>query len=345
MPRGSTSAENDVRVEPLEPEKCFQSVDEIEVALSRGFLRCAPAQWFPGLAAQWLPLSHSLVVELKVLEVKPELRVQSGIRTKACFEGTIDGDPLVLVLDEQSSRVLGDVMAPAATAHARSVMLEYLSRRIMTSFALSWSGAEASVFKFRSASSVLDFDYAGAIKLVVQVNNEVCSLWFLLGRRMVNVIDGLWRRQLVSQTKASDAEQECWVEIAQLAVPPAHVAQYVKPGTLIDLETPVSDKGVLRRKDGRASAIRICSAGGNLAIEMQGASSGMPPAGAGVTRLGVSLGRLTLDSSTLIEIQQAGALWDTGSPLGNSVFIVINGEKVAQGTLAVYQGRFAVQVR
>jgi len=41
---------------------------------------------------------------------------------------------------------------------------------------------------------------------------------------------------------------------------------------------------------------------------------------------------------------QVGAQWDTGAALSNRVILSINGEKVGEASLGLFEGRFAITV-
>ncbi len=329
-----------------EPEKHLRQVTFAEVEYSRGFLRCAPQQWFPSLAAQWLPLSHALVIELRVPEVKCLLSIPGDATPRIAFQGTVDGETVALLMDERAAHVILNSASPDGFDAANSIILEYLSRRLLTSLSLSWTASENSVFKFGNLVDPAAVKGSGVVKVSVCLNNEICSIWFSLGPRMVERMDGLWRRQLVSQsTRNTEADGEYLIELTQLGVPPAQVAQYVRSGAVVDLEVPIGDRGVLRRKDGFLLPVRLCGVEGELALEPHQQASTPPSIGSGMTRVSVCFGRVLIDSAAFTELQQPGAMWNTRIPLSDNLQMIINGEKIADVLLGIYQGRFAVQVK
>ena len=343
MTRGSESTEY-VSLVRWDPGQQLQRLSPEDVEYSRGFLRCAPQQWFRGLGAQWLPLSHSLVVELRMQETKCLLAVPHDVAPRIAFEGKMDEESVVLLLENRAAEVILNAAAPDGVDAAHSVILEYLARRILTSLALSWTSGESSIFRFHGLIDSATAQGAGAVKLSMQLNNEVCTLWFLIGPSMVRRMDGLWRRQLLSRSRPSEGEGDYILELAQLGVPPAQVAQYVRTGAVIDLETPLTDRAVLRRKEG-AIAVRLAGVGDQLALEFQPGANPAPAVGAGMTRVSISFGKVRLDAASLTELQQPGAVWNTGLALSDNLQMIINGERVANVVLGIYQGRFAVQVK
>ena len=343
MARESGSAGN-VNVTPWNPAKALRAFEDNEVNLSRGFLRCTPQQWFPGLAAQWLPLSHALSVELKVLEIKKLLEIMPTIKLSAGYHASLDTEQVALLLDEHAATVLVSAFSPDGTDKANDVVLEYLARRTLGSLALSWSGYESSSFSFRSSIDPYSMEFPGYVQAHLRVNNESCSVWFGLGQGLVDRIDGLWRRQVRLRSKGNESSGEYTVELAQLGVPPSMLTQYVKSGTVIDLETVASDKAFLRNDSEQIMNCRLFRVKSKFGIELLQGPAGVPSVPKGTTRLSISLGKVKIATEDMAEILQPRALWESELSLTDHVEMVINGEKVASAQLGIYEGRFALTV-
>ncbi|NMC63802.1 MAG: hypothetical protein GYA55_11620 [SAR324 cluster bacterium] len=330
---------------PWNPENYLKKCTRIEVAYSRGFLQCMPQHWFPGLAAQWLPLFHALGVDFHILGVKTTLSLPADLSFKCGYKGEIEGEPLVLYLDKHAVRAIQDSVSPNGIDVANSIIIEYLARRILGSFAFSWTASEFTALKYQSMVDSSGPEGIGFVKLSIRINSDACDLWFCLGSKVVDRMDGLWRRQLLTRSKTEIKEEDFIIEIAQLGVEPTAIAKYVRSGTPIDLETIASDRALLRSKNGDAIPIRLVDMDGELAIELNESNSAPMSVSPGTTRLSISLGRLSMDANLLSELRQPGALWSTGLSLSDQTQIVINNEKVADASLGVYQGRFAVNVK
>lgn len=326
---------------PWDPDRHLRKVDATEARLSRGFLRSKPERWFPSLAAQWLPLAHSLGVEVKLGEVKPIMRVPSSIELGYC--ASADAEPMALFFDRDVSSIL-DAVTPGAFPEAREVILEYLARRLLSSLALSWSGPESSVVQFEPTSQALSVPYVAAVKLGVLVNGEASTIWIALGRRLVERFDGLWRRQVHSTAKQGEGPLSARIEISQLAVPPAMLVDYTRSGTVIDLEIPMGDTAIIRGQGKSLYLGRLCNVGGVFGVETLPGPAASPALPEGTTRLSIELGGATLELSTVAELAQPGAILETQIPLSDRVQMVINGERVAEAHLCSYEGRFAVSV-
>lgn len=326
---------------PWDPTRVLRRIDAGEVRLSRGFLRSRPERWFPAFPTHWLPLAHSLGVEFKVTEVRPMMTVPRGLQSG--FACSVDGEPFAILLDETSTSVFLDTVAPGASGAGQEIVGEYLARRLLVSLEASWSGPESAVVRFESEKDPFAVPVQGAVKVSVEVHGSSGTVWIALGRMLVDRLDGLWRRQLRS-TRAADETAELQIEVAQLAVPPAALVEYVRSGTVIDLDTPAGDQVLVRVEGKPWLPARLSEVEGRFALEMLAGPTQAPVMPDGTTRMSICLLTRTVDSQVLGELSQTGALWDTGLPLGDTVEMVINGEKVAEATLGTFEGRFAITV-
>lgn len=335
--------EDVLALQPWDPARYVRRLEPRDVKLSRGFLRCRPERWFPGFGTQWLPLAHSLSLELQVVEVKPVMALPSDLTHG--FVGLVDGEQIGIAFDDHAEELFVDGVSPGAMDSARSVIAEYLARRLLSCLATSWSGPESSVVKFDSGAELSSVTTEAGIKFVVMVNGVQGSMWLALGPKLVQRLDGLWRRQVHSSYKPVEPNADLHIEAAQLAVPPSMLADYMRTGTVIDLEVLVSDAVTLRMGNKPWLPARICAAQNNLAFEILPGPVAAPGLPEGTTRLAIEFGKVALKPAELAEVSQVGAIWDTGIALTNNVNLVIKGETVARAFLCTYEGRFAINVK
>jgi len=333
--------ENRAALTVWDPVRSLCSVAAEQVRYSRGFLRCRPEKWFPGFAMQWLPLMHSLGIELKFCEIKPLIQTPGQAFG---FAGTVDGEPLGMVLDEDSVEILLEAVAPAARSKIRRVVLEYLARRLLTSLAISWSGPESSTVQFDTELDVQQIRASGAVKMVLSANGQQAMVWLMLGPVLVDKLDGLWRRQLHATSRQSHEAVDVHLEFAHLTVPPALLATYLKPGTTVDLEVPVSDAVLMVSASRPLMTGRLLRCGDYFAIESSNDPLPVFQWPIGTTRLAVELGQMHWEGTLVREMSQPGAMCDTGIQIGDRVSMTINGEQVAEAVLRTYQGRLVVSV-
>lgn len=339
---GQTGEKKQVTLSAWDPARLLRRFDTAEVRYSRGFLRCRPEKWFPGFGMQWMPLAHSLGVELKLVEAKPVIGVPRGFHMG--FVGSIDDEPVGLFLDEEAATALHEAVVPGAAATAREVVCEYLARRLLTSLAISWSGPESSLVRFEPDMNPHNMREVGAVKLTAALNGNQVVVWILVGKIVVEKMDGLWRRQLHSTSGQSAGPLDIHLEVAHLTVPPSILSDYLKPGVTFDLEVPVSDTITLVSEKQPWLPARLAAVDGHFAIETLPGPAAAPGLPAGTTRLSFEFGVVNFDPLLAAEMSQPGAVYDTGIALSERVQIVVNGEQAGEAVLRTYQNRFVVTV-
>lgn len=344
---GDSSQESESgAVQRWDPARLLRRSDPAEARLSRGFLRCAPAKWFPGFATQWLPLAHSLGVEMRFIEARPQMTLPTGYAE--AFRGLVDEEPIAICIDDPSVRVVLEALSPRATKAASAIALEYIARRFLASLSLAWTGPESSVVKFDRPIDPYEVTGHAAVKCVFQLTTGQVVLWLVLGPALVERLDWLWRRQIQSTAqgagRATEKVTQLSLEVAQLAVPPALLGDYMRPQTVVDLETAITDLVVVRQGQRGIFPARAVNIGGNLGFEVLPGPVPSFTLPEGTTRVAVQLATFQVDGSGLAELGQVGALHDTGIKLSDLVQIVINGEQVAKAHLCTYEGRFAISI-
>lgn len=326
-----------------EPRGALRRIPSAEAALSRGFLRCRPERWFPGFAARWLPLIHALGVEVKLNEIKPLLARPP--RGDVAFVGSFGGEDILVAMDKASAAGLADELIPGANPKAAGVALEYLFRRFIASLAMSWSaGGGVSVGMSRTVPPE-SVSIAGSIRLGISVNTTPVEVWVGLGPKMVEMLDGLWRRQVHSLSKAAPGEVALRLEVGQLGVPPQMLSDYLVKGTVIDLEIKATEMVTIKVGQKLWMPARLIDVDGLYGCEMTPGALAVPSIAEGATQLCVELGVVSIDGAKMPELAQAGAILMSQIPTTGSVDLVINGEKVGAARLCVYEGRFAIEVQ
>ncbi len=341
--RNAASGEGTSSVQLWDPRKLIRRMETHECALARGFLRCRPEKWFPGFSSHWLPITHSLGCEARISEVKPVAYPPQGCDVQ--FVGSVDGEQLLIALDQESVRAVCEEVVPGSQGAGTDVVLEYLVRRLLSSLALSWSGPESSVVRFEPAANPATVSIAGTVKVGFVVNTAAFTVWIGLGRNLVHKLDGLWRRQIQASARVPAGNSLVSLELAQLGVPPQMLSDYLKKGTVIDLEVRASDSVTLRIGSRPWMPARLVDINGKFGCEMAPGALSTPAVPEGTTRLSVSLGNLTLDAAMMAELSQGGAVLTTEIPVQERVVLIINDDKVGEARLCVYEGRFAIEVQ
>jgi flagellar motor switch/type III secretory pathway protein FliN len=289
-----------------------------------------------------LPIAHSLGIELKLNEAKPGTALPKGLATG--FACSVDDEPLGIYLDDISTNVVLEALVPGGSPQAIRVVGEYLARRLLVSLESSWSGPESAVVRFESERHPFELEPQGVVKLSFEIQRNVATVWVAMGRSLVDRLDSLWRRQIRSASRMSEGQGDVHLEIAQIAVPPATLVDYLKPGSVIDLETPVSDAVVVHFAGKPYMPGRLGEVQGKLGFEILPGPVPSTSIPEGTTRLSVASAIFRMEGAQMSELSQPGAAWDTGISLGDVVAVVINGGKVAEARLCVFEGRLAISI-
>lgn len=341
--RGQVSADANGDVESWDPRTVLRAMDPREAGLANGFLRCHPERWCPGFSERWTPFVSTLGCEVRVSEVKPSLLVPDD--SALCFQGALERDPIVIAIDERSAQKIAEEIVPRVGqgAHAQ-LILDYIVQRFIAVLGMCQIVSESAGIKYLGRCEPRDVPIVASVKLTFSVHSTACSLTIGLGQELVERMDKLWRRQVHSSNRNSTAEGQLRFELAQLGVPPQMLSEYLTKGTVIDLETRVSDAVTLRLGHKLFMPARLVDLGGKLACQT---IQGVPPnvtIPEGTSRLSIEIASLPVDAATISELAQVGAVAATDVPVSDSVSLSINQERVAEARLCVYQGRYAVEV-
>ena len=338
------SAGSEAQVEPWEPRGFLRAIDYREARLTNGFLRCHPERWFPGFAERWAPLISTLGCELRMGEIKPTLSIPDD--SWLCFRGTLEDEAIVVAIDRQTAELVIQEVVPNVSGSLQTdLVIEYLIQRFMAILGMSQTASEtAGALIFNGRCSPSEVSLMAAVKLSFSLNSTPCSVAVALGQEAVERMDRLWRRQVHSSIRTSQESGALRFEIAQLGVPPQLLSEYVTKGTIVDLEVAASDALTLRLGSKLFMPARMIQIDGKLGCQIVSGSATNLPVADGTSRLSVEIASMPVDPSVLAELGQVGAILNTGRHLDNRVTLNINQEKVADATLCVYQGRYAVEV-
>jgi flagellar motor switch/type III secretory pathway protein FliN len=331
---------------PWDPFTHLRVVSTDVAHYSGGFLSSHPQKWFPSIAAQWLPLALSLNLEIQVQEVNPSLELPQNLGTT--FVGEFLSELVGIAFDKDTEALLGEHIVGPGTL-SRGILLEYIARRLFTSLSNSWTGPQKdspTVFLGVSNEPTSHFmrNRLGGVEVLFSVMGRNCLVWISLGREIVDQIDGLWKRQLRSATKTFREGGSIELEIARIGIPAGEVSEYLQPGAVIELETPVDDKVILRSAGKPWAVGRVCIVGEHFGIELM--SRTVPEDGVyeDIEIVSVRFPQVVLEVSHLAEIAQVGTIIPTVIPVGASVELTISNTLVARAILNDYRGSFAITI-
>ena len=345
---GKITSGNDVELSAWEPEHRLRQLSPEEARFSRGFLCADPLAWFANLPEQWVPLFHWLETEVSLDSLEFAFGFPEELARVSVVE--FNSELGVLGMDQLAIEAISQRISPEVSGVAEDVLLEYVERRILSSLSKGWSGDESLQCFYLASRETSQVDLLGHVKLTVHVAGVPSAFWLGLGPRMVERVDSAWRRHLFEQQRAqgkdvlSDQMHSVSIELAELAVPPAMLIDYMRSGTVIDLEVPVGKDVVARLDEVPWISGELCHFHGNLALTVTESAVTQKNLPEGTTRVRVEIARAELDHEGIVEHQQEGAVLLTRIPINSNASLVISGENVASAVIHELDGRFALSV-
>jgi len=328
-----------------EPEKLLEPCDLNEIRFSRGFLRAHPGSWFPQLATHWVTLFHSLGVEAEILDASTGLSFPEELDRIVPIE--VDGETAVIGLDELSQKALVQAVAPECAEIGADLAIEYVERRLLSTLMMEWSGPSPLHCYYIASNEGASVEVVGAVRISLSISGMPCTIWFGLGARALDRLDLSWRKSLFAQYQQSEADDsihEISIDIAELAVPPALLIDYMRSGTTIDLELPVSNNVFLNLNGEPWASGVLKEYNGRFSVEIVEINSEPAPPSSNTTKVQIQIAASELDHEGVIEHSQVGAILLSKSPISTTAAMVISGERVATALIGQINGQFALNV-
>lgn len=337
-----------VRLVPWQPEEALRVLSQEEARFSRGFLSASPLSWFSGVDEQWKPFFHTLAADVVVCGFNNSFVFPENVSNVAVVE--IDGEEALIGFSSGSEKALVQAVVPGTQGVGADIVIEYLVRRLLSTLSKGWKGEEPLRCYYLSSSSVENVAVSGVTKAVIEIGGLPCEMWFGLGPRFLERLDGMWREDLLrsiveqGENVFSDHIHTVGVELAELAVPPAMLIDYMRSGTIIDLEVPVSPKVQLKVDGVLWAEGELSQYNGTTSVVITDIDPVVRDFPESTTRVRVEIARAELDQESLIEHRQRGAVLLTNTPVGPNVSLIISDENVASAVLGQIDGRFALSV-
>lgn len=338
------SGDSGGEVELWDPREMVSSIEVREARLANGFLRSHPERWFPGFAERWAPLLSTLGCEVRIVEIKPTLVLPDT--SWLSFRGALEEEALLIAVEPHTAEKISEEVVPHLVSETRqNLLVEYVIQRFMAVLGMTQTLSEtAGGVVFQGRCSVDDVPVVAGVRFSLTLNAVPCVFIVALGQELVDRMDRLWRRQVHSSVRTNVDGGALRFELAQLGVPPSVLSEYVRKGTVIDLEVPVSDAMTLRVGSRVFMPARLVSIDGMLGCQTMQGTAEVLTVPEGTARLSIELASVSVDHNMMAELGQVGAVLNTGQPLSSRVVLSINQERVAEGRLGVFHGRYAVEV-
>lgn len=337
---------------PWEPIESLEAASAQEVRYSRGFLPSDPTRCLTGMAEHWLAFFLNLGTELRIFQVRKHLAYPQDLARITVLEA--NGESALVGIDESTQSAILATCASQLSEGAADVVLEYFERRFASSLTKAWSTPTPFVFRYPSAGWADEVEVIGAIEVQGALAGRPVVFWFGLGPQLTDECDVRWReyvaaREATGGSAHDDRVHTVTAELAQLAVPPAMLIDYLRSGTVVDLEVPY-DMSVALCLDGQPWGNGELRQVNNLfAVEIVDldttpAVTRSSKAADATTRVSVEIARVEIDAITRPEYEQPGALIATPRPAKGIASLVINGEVVASATVGRLGEHLALRI-
>ncbi len=321
------------KVIPWDPNK-LGGVDPRTVEWSKGFLRCQPLKWFPDLDRDWRTFCLALGWESSITKLEPSLSIPTFAQER--FFASCQGEPMAVVLEKHGAAQLGEMFLQSPQPQIRSLGLGYLGRRLLARMSKSWVGGEPLSLLVDTELTALDSFFSASINFTMRVNARTVDGAFLLGPRMVGLLDGLWRRQLRAGTQTDLSAGPLQLLAGELRMIPLELPNALQPGNVITLGKAASDPFYIARRSGSRVPVSLYSGpDGNFVVRAAGTQEPATTLGNQHARVSFVFGELDIDPFAIAELHQVGAYLETTLPLSPEVTILVSGEHAGRALLGV----------
>lgn len=315
-----------------------------EVRFSLGFLRAKPGFWFQTIGADWLPLFHALGVDVSVTGYRAGFEFPSDLERVTPVE--VDGEIAVMGYNSQAEQLICDAVAKGAGFVAQDLLLEYFERRFVSTISNNWSGSEKMQCWYIPPEEAEAAEVVGVIAIDFQVNGQDGTIWFGVGPRMIEVLDTHWRSHLVQSAseEGEGAFSTLSFQLAELAVPPAELIDYMRAGAIINVGQPLRDTVSLLLNGKSFARGELCQFNGRFAAQIVDLSVSPRTGNDATTVVSVEIARTGTDLRAASELSQIGAYVVSGEEVRPTASLVIGGETVATALVGSLNGQLALNI-
>ncbi len=348
---GRVVTEKKEDLEIWDPKVGLEEVDYNYVRFGHGFLLSDMKKWFSDIASDWSPLFYSLEMEVNNVEVEVSLDFPDLDRIVPV---EYDGEIGVIGSNVETQKILSQhILKKELTEEdeiSSDILIEYLERRLISTLSKAWKGSVVSFPCSYTSQDLSEVEVVGVVKLSALVNSKPISVWFGLGPRVTERLDRDWCHYISENPTIEDIEWEeddvssISVDIVELAVPPALIIDYTKVGTVIDLESKLSNKVIIKKNghvwaDGELSYLN-----GRFVVKISNISKPKEEFPKGSTKVTVEIARVELSRESLIEYSQENSYLLTNTSIGSTAYLVISGERVAKSEIVLVNGNFGISI-
>lgn len=325
------------------PQDELSEVSTKDIIYSKGFLQSNPAALFPSFYSFWNDFIENYSIDINLLDIKKTLIVPNNINY--LYKGVIEKENIYVGYTADEFAYLGNMLIPAGNEKVIEIAMEYLTRRLLASLSFSWTASENAIIYFDGKTSETPKAEA-TIVLTLKVSGTRVNIYIMCPYLVVNTIDKLWRGQIQASSKYRDiSEISLDIQIAELAVSPTMLNDYLSKGVRVGLEKIVNDNVYIRKDNKKFLKGRLLHSNGRFVVEVLGSVENFSEPPQGMLDLSIQLGSVVVPGYVVSELSQKNALWDTGLEISNEVSIFVDNKFSATAYLASYDKQFAIEVK
>ena len=330
---------------PWSPSGIINEAEFNQIRLSRGLLQIDSSQLFPQLKSFWSILFRELKQEPEFIRAVPSLDFPDGLSRVVPFQ--VDNELVVIGMDDKTCSLIGSVISDYNESNWIDIVLEYFERRLVATLGKTWVTKEPVKFIYLGAKVSETVEVVGSICLSFGLGGEEGHIWFGMGPAVTDRVDLYWKEKLneSDQSTAQLSDRvEFSVQIGELLVPHSHVTDYLRPGTVIDIEQKNSSSVRILKNNEFFALGTLYSFNGRFAVRIDSFEHDLSNADTWTTRIGIELCSNSITSNQLGQYRQKGAFMLTGTQLDEGVYLKIAGEDSAYGRLGLFEDNLVVTI-
>ncbi len=234
-----------ITIKPLDWLKLLPRMSNNTYLSSKGFINADLSLIFPGIADSWMSFVQTLGGNIRLEKISKYDYFPDNLNRVVSFEyGEEKG---VIGYDALTQETIATLLSPQITEDALDLALEYLELRLLSLLSKTFQVKSEDKFYYSDNEGTEEIEIIAAIKLELLLGNRKISLWFGIGKNLVEKISTYWlQNHLLELGVKIKKDDILTLVLDQINITPADLIDYTRVGALIDLDRPFSNLALLR---------------------------------------------------------------------------------------------------
>lgn len=315
-------------------------VDSDKLKYSSGFLVSKPQKWFPGLSSYWSPLANLLNIDFQVVSIN--LNVISDPMLEQSWLARLGEKEVYLNFSNQNADYFASLILQKMDQadSFQPLLLDYLARRILKSICISWTGSDLGQYIYQGAvQEVSSLGLYGVAKISLAINNRECELELCLGQELVELLDGLWRRQTRSLNVNDLETKNSLLEIDRIPCTEEQYETVIEPGTELPLTITSLNQAQVYLSDEEIYPVKLFQNNQQFVVQSSPDLDINKKQG-----LHVCLGEMKIDAHAVYSFGHSGCCVRSNLDLSNELLLLYPKKKPVKAILIQTEQGYAVKV-